>query len=64
MATRKLADTKEQNIQREEILFLIFSFILRSCTIQSHEGAAVFLTQNPHEGGKPLTGISAPDPIS
>jgi len=49
---------------KESNLDLILVFGLGSRTIQSHKGSAVFLAQNPHKGGKPLTGIASTDPIS
>ena len=36
----------------------------RSRTIQSHEGATVFMAQCAHEGGKPFSGVAASDHIS
>ena len=38
-------------------------FILRSRTIQSYKGAAVFLAQNAHEGGKTFSGVATSDLI-
>ena len=31
--------------------------VLRSCSVESDERAAVFLAQGAHQGGKPLSGL-------